>query len=116
MGPGLKSMRKPDKRCIALVTIIIVALLGLIDYATGDYSMLVFYFFPVAMGTWFLGIRFGLVMALFSGLVRFCADYNTYAVFTFICGLNIAKDTSFFMIISVATTLVRRMLETDVKD
>ena len=114
MGPGLKSRFKPDKRCVALVTIVIVLVLGLIDYETGDYSMLVFYLVPVAMGTWFLGIRFGLLMALFSGVVRFCADYNTYTVFTFICGLNIAKDTSFFIIISIATMLVRRMLETDV--
>ena len=107
------SRRRIPERLVALAITIVVVILGAIDCATGDYSMLVFYMAPVSVGAWFLEARFGLTMAVFSGFVRLCADYSTYAVFTYGCAMNIVKDTSFFIMISLMTMLIRRMLESD---
>jgi hypothetical protein len=105
--------RRISGRNMALAIILVTVILGIIDYATGDYSMLVFYLVPVSVAGWFLGLCFALVLSIFCGVIRFCADFNSYEVFTFSCGLNILKDTSFFMAVAIATPMVRRMLEFD---
>jgi hypothetical protein len=111
-----KEDRKISGRTVALAIVIVTIVLGVIDYATGDYSMLVFYMVPVSIGGWFLGLRFAVALSLFCGVIRLCADYNSCEVFTLACGLNIIKDTSFFLLVGIATPLVRRMLESDRKD
>ena len=108
-----KANRRLSVRAMAVAISLVTVLLGIIDYATGDYSMLVFYLLPVSAAGWFLGVRFALVLSIFCGFIRFCADYNSYAVFTSACGLNIVKDTIFFIVVAIATPLVKRMLESD---
>jgi hypothetical protein len=99
-----------DNRILAPAIIILILILGIIDYKTGDYSMLVFYMIPVALGTWFIGIRFGLIVAVISGFVRLYADYNTYADFTYYRYMNVVEDMFFLLMISFMTLIVRKML------
>jgi hypothetical protein len=97
-------------RLLSLTILLIVVLLGVIDYLTGDYSMLVFYMIPVALGSWFRGLYFGLIVAAISGFVRFYADFNTYADFTFKRGVCVLEDEIFLLMIVIMTLMVRMML------
>jgi hypothetical protein len=65
---------------------------------------------PVALGSWFIGIRFGVVVAVISGVVRLYADYNTYADFTYNRYMNVVEDMFFLLMISIMTLIVHKML------
>jgi hypothetical protein len=44
----------------------LVALIGWLDYVSGfENSLLIFYLAPIAIGTWFLGLWFGIAIAIF---------------------------------------------------
>jgi hypothetical protein len=91
--------------------LLLVLLLGIIDYMTGDYSLIIYYMIPVVLGSWFIGAGFGIAVAVTSGLVRFCADYATYTDFSFINYLNVAQDAIFLLIIALITANLRTRLE-----
>src|SRR5450631_3457268 len=48
--------------------LILSLLLGVVDYITGDYSLSLFYFLPIAIASWFIGKRAGCYVALLCGL------------------------------------------------
>ncbi|MCB0343847.1 MAG: hypothetical protein KDD66_01950 [Bdellovibrionales bacterium] len=53
-----------------------VAMLGFIDWATGyELSFFVFYFGPVAVAAWYLGFEHAVVISLLSALTWFAADF-----------------------------------------
>jgi hypothetical protein len=91
--------------------LLLVFFLGIIDYQTGDYSIIVFYMIPVVLATWFTGVRFGIAVAVISGFVRLYADYATYTVFTSANYVNVAEDAFFLLIIGVLTAILRKMLK-----
>lgn len=90
--------------------LLLVFLLGLVDYLTGDYSLLIYYMIPVALGSWFIGAGFGIIVAIFGGIVRLCADYATYTDFSFSNYLNVAQDAVFLLIIAGITIGLRSKL------
>lgn len=94
-----------------MADLLLVLLLGVIDYKTGDYSLIIYYMIPVVLGSWFTGAGFGIAVAVISGLVRFCADYATYTDFSFVNYLNVAQDAIFLLIIAVITANLRTRLE-----
>jgi hypothetical protein len=91
--------------------LLLVFLLGVIDYMTGDYSLIIYYMIPVVLGSWIIGAGFGIAVAVISGLVRFSADYATYTEFSFVNYLNVAQDTIFLLIIAFITANLRARLE-----
>jgi len=91
--------------------LLLVFLLGIIDYITGDYSLIIYYMIPVVLGSWFIGLGFGVAVAVISGLVRFCADYATYTVLSLANYLNVAQDALFLLMIAVISANLRTRLE-----
>jgi signal transduction histidine kinase len=60
---------------VGAVCILLVGLVGLADYLTGyERSILVVYFLPVALGTWFVGRNFGLVLSVITVVVGVLSD------------------------------------------
>jgi signal transduction histidine kinase len=60
---------------VGTVCILLVGLVGLADYLTGyERSILVVYFLPVALGTWFVGRNFGLVLSVITVAVGVLSD------------------------------------------
>jgi signal transduction histidine kinase len=52
-----------------------VAFIGWLDYVTGfESSLLIFYLAPIAIGTWFLGIWFGIAIAIFCVTATILSD------------------------------------------
>jgi signal transduction histidine kinase len=55
--------------------LVLVAFIGWLDYLTGfENSLLIFYLAPVAIGAWFLGIWFGVTIALLSVIATVLSD------------------------------------------
>ncbi len=69
---NLFSSRSPVT--IISICLLMLALLGWIDYLTGDYSMIVFYLIPVSLVSWFVSSRGGLFFCILSLFTRFTAD------------------------------------------
>jgi uncharacterized membrane protein len=99
------------KRFWVAANLLLVILLGVIDYETGDYSMIVFYMIPVVMGSWFMGVRFGIAVAIICGFVRLYADYETYTVFSFASYMNVAQDALFLLATACIASILRKMLK-----
>jgi len=63
--------------------ILLVALLGLLDYLNGpDFSLLIFYAVPVFAAAWYAGRRAGLFMCAAGGLTWFVVAYATTGHFS----------------------------------
>lgn len=55
---------------LLLITTIIILALGMLDYLTGsEISISLFFFFPIAVATWYLGPRYGGAFSLLSATV-----------------------------------------------
>jgi uncharacterized membrane protein len=91
--------------------LLLVLLLGVIDYKTGDYSFIILYMIPVVLGSWFIGVRIGIAVAAISGFVRLCADYATYTDLYFANYLNAAEDILFLLVIAGITAILHTKLD-----
>jgi thiamine transporter ThiT len=100
---------KQPKWLIFVIGLILVAILGYIDYLTGEYSLLLFYCIPIFLVSWYVGCWQGILIAVLSGTVRFITD----SFFVPKLGLlywNSIEDTLFLMIIAVIIFFLRRAL------
>jgi signal transduction histidine kinase len=65
------------------VSLLLLAVVGVVDYKTGfERSWLVFYLLPVALGTWFVGWRFGVILCALSVTVWILGDIEAGAVYS----------------------------------
>ncbi len=64
------------RRSVIIVTcLLLVAFIGWLDYLSGfENSLLIFYLAPIAIGTWFLGIWFGIAVAILCVIATILAD------------------------------------------
>ena len=64
------------RRSLIIVScLLLVAFIGWLDYLTGiEDSLLIFYLAPIAIGTWFLGVWFGITIAMCSVIATILSD------------------------------------------
>ena len=64
------------RRTLIIATcLLLVALIGWLDYVSGfENSLLIFYLAPIALGTWFLGLWFGIAIAIFCVTATVLSD------------------------------------------
>lgn len=57
------------------MVVLLLAAIGVLDFLAGvDFSLLIFYLFPIGLGTWFVGRNFGFFTAIFSLVIWTCAN------------------------------------------
>jgi signal transduction histidine kinase len=57
------------------ISLVLVCIIGYIDYRTGyERSLSLFYLVPISLGTWFVGLLFGLMIATLSVVVWVMSD------------------------------------------
>ncbi len=67
MTPWLKRFARRSKPWVALLCIVIVTLVGLVDFVTGyETFFFSFYLLAVFLGVWFVGIPFGILISALS--------------------------------------------------
>lgn len=88
---------------------LLVIILGCIDYATGDYSLLLFYLGPVALVSWLKGARGALLVSLLSGLARYISDYYSHSSLTF-RPLSSLEDVALIAAVSFLVLVMKKMM------
>lgn len=58
--------RLPDRSKV-IGCLLLSLLLGVADYITGDFSLSLFYFLPIAFASWFIGKRAGFFISMLCG-------------------------------------------------
>ena len=112
MKAVLTSLEKLPHWLVAAIGLIFVSLIGVIDYLTGDYSLLVFYLLPISLVAWFAGRWWGILAALFSGSARFVADYTAYTKVRLLAW-NAIEEMVFLTIVAILIALLRKALDSD---
>lgn len=100
---------------LAVVSVLLVGMVGSLDYLTGyELSFSVVYLIPVALASWYLGLRFGIVICLLSTLVWLANDYSTGYRYSHasIPYWNAGVRISFFIITTVLLVRLREALNT----
>lgn len=108
----LKIAEKQPRWLVVAIGLILVTLIGVVDYLTGDYSLLVFYLIPIFLVAWFAGRWWGGLIALFSGTTRFVADYTVYTNVRLLMW-NAIEEMIFLMIVAFLIALLRKALDTE---
>lgn len=99
---------------VAALSLVVVALLGWIDEATGaELSSSVFYSAPTAMAAWYAGFGWSVLVSLASAGTWYWADGSAGAVYSavWIPIWNAGVRLAFFIIIARLLTLLRSSLE-----
>ncbi len=110
MAGFMKFMDRQPKWLIVVAGLLLVILIGIIDYLTGDYSLLIFYLMPISLVSWFAGHRAGLVIAFLSGCARFTSDF-ALAVNIRHLYWNSLEEGMFLLIVALLISLLRHALE-----
>lgn len=106
----LHHLEKLPSWLILAIGLLLVAGLGVLDYLTGDYSLLIFYAIPVALEAWFLGRAGTVAISLASGLARLTSDYLTYTGNRF-SYWNSFQDTAFLLMMGLLIAWVHQLLQ-----
>jgi len=99
---------------IACWSLILVAVLGVIDYLTWeDLAFSIFYLAPVAMATWYGGAGVGIAISIASAAMWLSADIGTSHrhITPFIYTWNCLVRLGFFLIVIRLLTEIRRRLD-----
>ena len=112
MAGAAEFIEKQPKWMIVAVSIVLVGVIGMIDFLTGDYSLLVFYLIPVSLVSWFAGRWAGVVTAFTSGCARFISDY-ALSVNSRHLYWNSTEDMVFLVIVAFLIALLRTALDRD---
>jgi hypothetical protein len=111
------SPRRPATVCAA--SLLLLVLLGWLDYITGDYSLIIFYLIPVGLASWFVGKKSGLVFCLLSFVTRISAD-EAGSSFSFMASplhyWNLTSEFLFLLIMSLLCSALRASLLRESRD
>ena len=94
------------KWCMVVFSLVLIAFIGVIDFVTGDYSILVFYLLPVSLAAWFTGRWSGAIIALVCGSARFVSD-SALDISPRHLYWNTLEDTIFLLIVAFLIALLR---------
>jgi len=107
-------INKQPKLFLILLGILLIIVVGIIDYLLGwEVSFVTGFLIPIALVAWFVGRNAGIVFAVFSVAVRLATmflekpHYSNY----FIPFCNVTIRLSFFLIIAYLLSTLKTLLE-----
>ena len=67
------------RTAVLVVSILVLALIGWLDYITGyEFGFFIFYFLPVAIASWYRGRRTGLAISILCAICWYLSDLYTH--------------------------------------
>lgn len=103
-------LNRQTKVSIILITLILVVLIGGIDYATGPYlSTSILYLIPVFLAAWWLDKKSGILISLICAIVWLVTDIitNPTGLSPLVPYWNAAVRLGFFLIVTFAISSLR---------
>ncbi|HTY08212.1 MAG TPA: diguanylate cyclase [Candidatus Edwardsbacteria bacterium] len=103
---------KRPKSFIFSLALVLVALIGYIDYRTGyEISLTLFYLMPVIIVTWYIGFWWGILISAVSAGTWLLADWAAGQIYSSFAGFwNEVMRLAFFLVITYTLTELRRSL------
>ena len=106
-----KAIEKLPVWLIMVMSLVAVVLLGVVDFITGDYSVLIFYALPVALVGWYVGRGGAVLISLAAGLARGLSDYMSYTSYgTPMRYWNSVQDMVFLVMVGLLIALVKKLM------
>ncbi|EEF62621.1 sensor histidine kinase [Pedosphaera parvula] len=112
MTRWIKKFEQYPKPLIMAVSLLLVAIIGLVDWMTGfEISFFVFYLIPVALAVWFVGDIFGIVVSVLSVAVWVAGDMTAGARYSrpFVPVWNAMIAVAFLIVVVGILTSLRRL-------
>lgn len=106
------------KLVVTVGCLLITVFLGFVDYITGDYSLVIFYLFPITLSAWLCGRWSGLGVAACSGATRVVSDFSLHgaSMRSALHYWNFSVEVIFFLFVaSLVATLKRALAKDDVR-
>jgi diguanylate cyclase (GGDEF)-like protein len=98
------------------VSLFLLALLGWLDYLTGDYSLIIFYLIPVSLVAWFVNRASGMFFCLLAVMTRFAVN-EAPTMFTLQSASlhywNECIELLFLLIMSLLFSALRKNLDSE---
>jgi len=110
----LSRLEQTSKRVITLFGVFMVILIGAVDFATGlELHLMFFYLFPIALVSWFVSQRTGILIAALCTLAWLVANYLSGRRYSsnLITVWNFAMRLGVSLVIAYALSQLRRMLD-----
>jgi len=98
---------------IYAIGLVLLLMLGWLDYVTGDYSLIIFYLIPITLVTWFVGKGSGLLFCLLSLITRLIADEATTGFafkFSMLHYWNVFVEFVFLLIMTLLFSALKKSL------
>jgi diguanylate cyclase (GGDEF)-like protein len=96
------------------VGIILIALVGIVDYLTGvEIAVSLFYLIPISLVVWFAGKELGIMMSAVSAIVWVGTDFLGGKIYShgLIPYWNGAVELGFFLIVTLLLSRFRKLFE-----
>jgi diguanylate cyclase (GGDEF)-like protein len=101
---------------VLTISLLLLALLGWLDYLSGDYSLIVFYLVPVSLVAWFVNWPSGVLFCFLAFVARFTADEFSSS-FSFSNATlhywNLIVEFLFLLIMSLLFSALRKNLDAE---
>lgn len=97
---------------MAMVSFVLVCIIGYIDFETGyERSLSLFYLVPISIGTWLVGLTFGIFIAVLSVVVWVMSDLaaGIPAVRIWNAAMALASYFAFTLVLHKLCTLLREL-------
>jgi hypothetical protein len=109
--PVFEKLSTLSPGAIYSINIVLLILLGWLDYITGDYSLIIFYLVPVALAAWFVNRWSGVLFCVLAFVTRLIADAAiTSFSFTYtpLHSWNLSVEFLFLLIMSLLVSTLRK--------
>ncbi len=108
--PILESLRKLSKRSLLMLGLVVILVIGVLDYLTGsELSFSIFYLLPIALVAWLVGRKSGLVLSFAGGVTWLIAEQlggNIYSS-PIVLYWNALVRLFFFLIVALALSALQ---------
>ena len=103
------------RQVVTAGSLLLVVILGFVDYVTGDYSLVIFYLIPICLDAWYCNRWSGIGVAVCAGATRIVSDLALHGggVMSPLHYWNFSVEAIFFLIVASLVTILRKALEKD---
>ncbi|HEY3900573.1 MAG TPA: sensor histidine kinase [Chthoniobacter sp.] len=108
----LSSLERQPRTGLMIAVLVMVVLVGVIDYLTGyDISLSLFYLAPIAVGTWFIGRRFAWLVSALSVITWLVGDIAAGATYAnrFVAIWNVIIALAVYLVVVESLSNLRTL-------
>ncbi|HMK34982.1 MAG TPA: GGDEF domain-containing protein [Desulfomonilaceae bacterium] len=102
------------KAFVVSCAVVLVGIIGLIDYVTGyEIALSVYYLIPIALASWYVSRGAGIFISVASTVTEYITDYYAGQVFSdpVVAYWNVAATLAFFLVVNFILSAMKKAFE-----